>query len=102
MDADKPDPVVNLPPVMFIGGTTNQGRTGKIKGAWDPDILLDMITNVGVPAEEDLFDIVMRSRKMVIHMECYVKAYWVMYIGGVWPTQSVDQWLNWLTKPPSG
>ena len=37
MDADKPIPVVNLPPVMSIGGPSKQVRTGNIQGAWDPD-----------------------------------------------------------------
>ena len=32
MDADKPVPVVNIPPVMFIGAPTRQGRTLIIKG----------------------------------------------------------------------
>ena len=30
MDADKPDPVVNIPPARFIGGTIIQGITGSI------------------------------------------------------------------------
>ena len=37
-DADKPVPVVNLPPVRFIGGPTSQGRKGSIYGCWDPEI----------------------------------------------------------------
>ena len=32
MDADKPDPVVNIPPARFIGCPSNQGRTGNIQG----------------------------------------------------------------------
>ena len=38
MDSDKHVPVVIIPLVMFIGGPSKQGRTGKIKAAWDPDI----------------------------------------------------------------
>ena len=32
MDLDKPVPVVNLPPVRFIGVTKNQERTESIHG----------------------------------------------------------------------
>ena len=35
--ADKPVPVVNLPPVRFIGDPSKQGITGNIQGAWDPN-----------------------------------------------------------------
>ena len=34
MDADKPFPVVNLPPVRFIVGLTKQGRKDNIQGEW--------------------------------------------------------------------
>ena len=34
--ADKPVPVVILSPMSFIGGPTIYGRTGIIKGYWDP------------------------------------------------------------------
>ena len=60
-----------------------------------------MITTVGVTVEEALDDIVMNPRKVVIHMECDGKAYWVRSLGKVRPTKSVDQWVDWLTKPPS-
>ena len=33
MDADKPVPVGNLPPMSFIGGTQNKRRKGNIQGA---------------------------------------------------------------------
>ena len=49
MDVDKPVIVLNLPPVKFKGIPSKQGRTGNIQGAWDPDILVSVITNVGVP-----------------------------------------------------
>ena len=35
-DADKPVPVINLPPVNFIGGTTRQKRTSITQGVLDP------------------------------------------------------------------
>ena len=70
MYSDKSVPVANVPLVIFIGGPTNQRRTGNIQGAWDPEILVAVITMVGVPVEEALVDIVMNSRKVMIHLEC--------------------------------
>ena len=49
MDSDKPVLMVNLPHVNFIGGTTNKVRTVNIKGSWDPEILVGVVTTVGVP-----------------------------------------------------
>ena len=49
IDADKPVPVVNLPPLRFKGCPTSQGITGSIKGYWDPEILVAVINAVGVP-----------------------------------------------------
>ena len=56
---------------------------------------------VGIPVEEALADIVMNYRNAVIHMECDEKASWVRSLGELWPTQSMYQWLDWLTNPPS-
>ena len=70
MDADKPVPVVNLPPVSFIGGPSNQVRTGYIQGVWDPDILVAVATAVGVLAEEALFYIGMNASSVLIRLEC--------------------------------
>ena len=50
-DTNKLVPVINLPPVMFIGGPSKQVITGSIHGAWDPDRLVAVITAVGVPVE---------------------------------------------------
>ena len=52
-DADKPVPVVNIPPVRFIGSTQRQARTGSIQVSWDPEILLAVITTVGVPVDDN-------------------------------------------------
>ena len=68
MGADKPVPVVILPPVRFIGGPTRQGRTGSIHVYWDPERSVSVITTVGIPVEEDLDDIGMKTRNLVIHM----------------------------------
>ena len=102
MDADKPVPVVILPPVRFIGGPTRQGRTGSIHVSSDPEISVAVITTVGIPVEEALADIGMKTRNVVIHMECDVEASWVKLLGEVWTNQSVEQWVDWLTNPSSG
>ena len=44
----------------------------------------------------------MKSIKVVINMECDGKASWVRSLVEVCQTQSVDQWVDWITKPPSG
>ena len=58
-----------------------------------------MITAVGVPVEESFDDIGMKAINGVIHMECDGEAYWVNSLGEVWSTQSVDQWVYWITNP---
>ena len=68
MDADKPVTVINLPPVKFIGISTNQGRAVNNQEAWYPEISVAVITTVGVPVEEDLADIGMKSRNVVISL----------------------------------
>ena len=68
MDTDKPVPVVDLPPMKYIGITTNQGITVNIQGAWYPEISVAVITTVGVPVEEDLAYIGMKSRNVVIRL----------------------------------
>ena len=68
MNVDKPFPVVNLPPVRFIGGPSKQGITVNIQGVWEPDISVVVVTSVGVPVEEVLSDIGMNSKRAVIHL----------------------------------
>ena len=94
--------MVNLTPVSFICGLTRQERTGIIQVYWDPEISVSVITTVGVPVEEDLADIGMKSRNVVIHMVCDGEESWIKTIGEVWPTPSVDKWLDSLTKPSPG
>ena len=101
MNADKTFPVVNLPSVRFISGPARHERTGRIQGAWDPEISVYVITMVGVPAKKDLADIGMKSRNVVIYMEWDGEATWVKLLGEVRPTQSVDQWVDWITNPSS-
>ena len=69
MDADKPVPMVNIPPVRFIYGPTKQEIIGDIQGDWDTVRLLAVVTDVDVLVEEELSDIVMNSRRYVIHLE---------------------------------
>ena len=101
VDTDKPVLVVVLSPLRFIGGPTRQGRTGGIQGSWYPERSLSLITMVGVPVEYSLADIGMRTRKLVICMECDREAYCVKLIEEVWTTQRVDQWVYWFNKPSS-
>ena len=91
MDVDKPVPVVILPPVRFIGAHTRQVITGSIQVSWDAEISVAVITTVGIIAEEALADIGMKTRNVVIHMECDGEASWLKPLGEAWPTQSVDQ-----------
>ena len=81
MDADKTVPVVNIPPVRFIGGHSKKVKTGKIQGYLELEILVAVITTVGVPVEEALEDIVMKPRNVVIYLECAGKVSWVMSLG---------------------
>ena len=76
MGADKPVPLVILPPVRCMGGTIRNGIIGSKQVSWDPEISVYMITTVGIPLEEALVDIGMKSRYVVIHMECDGEAYW--------------------------
>ena len=48
MDSDKPVPVLNLPPVIFIGG---------------PDRSLSMVMDMGVSVDEALLEIGMNTRR---------------------------------------
>ena len=99
MNTYKPVPVVILPPVRFIGGTTRQGITGIIQVSWYPEISVAVITTVWIPVEEDLADIGIKTINVVINMECDGEAYWLKFLGKLCPTQSVDRWVDWLTNP---
>ena len=99
IDVDKPIPVVNIPPVSFIGGPITQVILGIIQGYWDPERLVAVITMVDVPVEEYLDYIGMKAIKVVIHMECYCEASWINSLGEVQKTQIIYQWVDWLTNP---
>ena len=88
MGADKPVPVVNVPPVIFIDGPTSKVITGIVQGAWYPEILVAVINSVGVPVEDYLDDIGIYSRKLVIRMDCDGESNWVRSIVEVWQIQS--------------
>ena len=70
MGANKPVPVVIIPPVRLIGVPKNHGRIGSMQGSWDPEILVSVINTLGIPVEEDLSGIGMEIINVVIHMEC--------------------------------
>ena len=46
--------------------------------------------------------IVMKSRKVVVHTDCDGEASWLRSLVEVWPTQIVDQWMDWITNTSSG
>ena len=52
-----------------------------LRGAWDPDRPVAVITAMGVPLEEALSDIGINSRRAVIHIECDGEAPWVKSLG---------------------
>ena len=81
MDADKPATVVSIPPVRFIFGPKNQGRTGNIKVVWDIERYVSVITTVGVIVEKYLVGIGMSPIHVVIHMEFDGKEYCVRSLG---------------------
>ena len=99
MDSDKPVLVVNIPPVGFIVGPSKQVITGNIQGYWDPYRSVAVVTAVGVPVQEELSYIGMNSKREVIHLEFYCDKDWLNSLEEGWRTQSVDQWLEWITRP---
>ena len=68
LDVEKPILVVNITPLNFSGGTTKQGRTGNIQGACDPYRSVVVVTSVVITVEEAFMDIVINSRRAVIHL----------------------------------
>ena len=70
MDSYKPVTLVNIPPVRFIVVSTRKVITDSIQVSWDPEISVAVINTVVVPVEEALADIGMKSRNVVINMEC--------------------------------
>ena len=70
-------PVRNPPHLRFVGGNKNQGITGGIYVSYYPEILVAVFTEVDLPVEEELTDIVTNYRKLMIHMECDSEADWV-------------------------
>ena len=54
---------------------------------------------VGVLVEEAFLDIGMNFRRVVIHFECDYEEDWLKPLEEGWQTQSVDQWVELLTRP---
>ena len=69
--------VSNMPTLRFLGETTKQVSSGKIHGDWYPEILVKVVTYVGVPVEVALAYIGMNSRENMVHMECNCEAVWI-------------------------
>ena len=99
MYADKPVPVLNLPPLRFIRDPSKKGITDNIYGAWDLDISVAVVTTLGVPVGEALSDIIINFKRAVIHLECDCEKDWLKSLEEGWRNQSADQWVEWLTRP---
>ena len=54
MNAETPIPVGNIPPLNFLGGPKNHGNSGNTNTSWEPEILVAVVTEVGVPVEKYL------------------------------------------------
>ena len=54
---------------------------------------------MGEPVEEVLSDIGMNYKIEVIHLECDCEEDWLKSLEEVWRNQTVDQWVEWLTRP---
>ena len=54
MGAENPILLVNIPPLRFVGDTTNQGRTSNMNVTWDKELQILVATAAGVPVEEAL------------------------------------------------
>ena len=74
---DKPFSVGNIPSLKFTVGPTNQGITGNIMVAWDPDISVVVFMAVCVPVEEDLLGIVINTRRVEIRLEYDCDEAWI-------------------------
>ena len=60
----------NILSLRFLVGPTKQGIIGRIQGARYPEILVAVVTALGVPVEEALSGIIMNSMILVDHLEC--------------------------------
>ena len=81
MVAEKSITVGNLLPLKFLGVPIRQVKTCNTLGAWDPEISIAVATEVGVTVEEDLLDIVISYRKVMINIECDCLASWIRSLG---------------------
>ena len=67
----------NIISLKFAGGPTNQGRTGNMQGDWYPDRSLAVVTDVGVPVEEDLSNIIINTRRELVNLEYDCEEAWI-------------------------
>ena len=54
---------------------------------------------MGITVEEAMSDIGMNDRRAVINLECDFEEECIKSLEEGWTTQSVEQWLEWLTRP---
>ena len=57
-----------------------------------------MVTTVGVIVGEALSDIIMNAMRLVVNLEYDCEKYWIKSLGEGWQTQSVDQWVECITR----
>ena len=70
-----------------------------MNGAWESERLAAVVIEVVVPVDQDLENIGMHIRKMLVHMEFNYNIPWIRSLKELWTTQSVDQWVDWITIP---
>ena len=73
-----------------------------MNGAWESERLAAVVIEVVVPVDQDLENIGMHIRKMLVHMEFNYNIPWIRSLKELWTTQSVDQWVDWITSPSQG
>ena len=73
--------VGNLLPLKFLGVPIRQGRKCNNLGAWYPERSIVVATEVGITVEEDLLDIMINDRKVMINIECDYLESWIRSLG---------------------
>ena len=60
--------VRNIPPLRFVVVPKKQVIVGIIQRAWNSEICVAVVVDVGVPVEGVFLDIRINSRRLVIHL----------------------------------
>ena len=74
----------NIPPLKLVGEPTKQVIQVKIQRSWHPNILVAVVTDVGVPVEDALLDIGMDARRVIIRLEYNCEESWIKSLEEVW------------------